>query len=316
MSARLTTPNDDLSIQHVLNPDVAEATLEGLWSKAASCLIQLSRLTFPRIGALVEVEVEGEGAAMGDGESNGERESKANGEPNDATRLPGSRYAIAGRPLTHNMTDMLRLAHIPRSVLPPEETTYPTADAWYAALADMHLAQLVFQHNDAASSPDDCRNKYVARQLFRRLARQGRLSTFGFAEDSWSAQARSSRFPNLAPAPAGDGAFRLWGDDLRAGNMLLSETDELVGVIDWEFAYAAPTQFALDPPWWLLLNLAETWEDGVEEWVRVYEGRLGVWMAAVERAEESDSEGGGGEGVAGAVVEVYARELGHGAVLG
>ncbi|KAF4975973.1 hypothetical protein FZEAL_7300 [Fusarium zealandicum] len=51
----------------------------------------------------------------------------------------------------------------------------------------MHLAQLLFQHNDLVSSEDDCRNKYVARQLFRRLAKQGRLSTLGFAQDNWSA---------------------------------------------------------------------------------------------------------------------------------
>jgi hypothetical protein len=38
----------------------------------------------------------------------------------------------------------------------------------------------------------------------------------------------------------------------------LNEADSLVAVVDWEFAYVAPTQFVLDPPWWLLLDLAET----------------------------------------------------------
>ncbi|KAH6628112.1 hypothetical protein F5144DRAFT_654088 [Chaetomium tenue] len=257
MSARLTTPNDDPSVGHVLNPEIDETTLEHLWSKAAECLLQLSRLTFPRIGGLVEFEDE-----SGD-----------------------TSYRIIGRPLTHNMTDMIRLANIPHAALPLPDTTYPTADAWYTALAEMHLAQLVFQQNDAITSADDCRNKLVARLLFRRLARQGRLSCFGFAEDDWSAQALriaadgGSGREKLAPAPAGDGAFRI-------------EADELVAVIDWEFAYAAPTQFALDPPWWLLLELAETWSGGVDDWVRVYEGRLGTWFAAMERAEERVPGGG------------------------
>ncbi|KAK4145848.1 uncharacterized protein C8A04DRAFT_35416 [Dichotomopilus funicola] len=202
MSARLTTPNDDPSVTHVLNPDIDEATLEGLWGKAAACLIQLSRLTFPRIGALVEVEGEG--------------------------NVAGS-YSIAGRPITHKLTDMVRLANIPRAVLPPEGKTYSTADEWYVALAEMHLAQLVFQHNDAVESANDCRNKFVARQIFRRLAKQGRLSSFGFAADNWSAQ--SSKI----------------------------DADELVAVIDWEFAYADPTQFM----------------------------RLKTWLAAMKRAEES-----------------------------
>jgi hypothetical protein len=136
MSARLTTPNDDPSVTHVLNPDVAEGTLLDLWGKATDCLVQLSRLTFPRIGALVEVH--GEGGSAGS-------------------------YAVAGRPITHNMTDMVRLANVPRAVLPPKGTTYGTADQWYVALAEMHLAQLVFQHNDVVESADDCRNKFVAR---------------------------------------------------------------------------------------------------------------------------------------------------------
>ncbi|PVH76961.1 hypothetical protein DL98DRAFT_550882 [Cadophora sp. DSE1049] len=83
------------------------------------------------------------------------------------------------------------LANIPRAVLQPENKTYDTTDEWYVALAEMHIAQLIFQHNDLVTTEDDCRNKYVARQLFRRLAKDHRLSTFGFADDSWSAQSKS-----------------------------------------------------------------------------------------------------------------------------
>ena len=284
MSARLTTPNDDPSVVHHLNPDVDEAALQNLWGKAASCLLQLSHLTFPRIGSLVEVEGEG--------------------------NVKGS-YSIAGRPITHNMTDMIRLANIPRCVLPLEGTTYGTADEWYVAFAEMHLAQLVFQHNDAVESADDCRNKFVARQIFRRLAKQGGLSSFGFSEDDWSAQASKGRSGSarLSPAPDGSSAFRLWGDDLRAGNMLLSEADDLVAVIDWEFAYAAPTQFALDPPWWLLLDLAETWPSGIDDWTRIYEARVKTWLAAMEQAEGSLPENGAGHRDAlPAPLSTYMRE--------
>jgi hypothetical protein len=70
---------------------------------------------------------------------------------------------------------MLQLANIPASVLPPEDNTYGAADEWYLALAEVCKAQLVFQHNDLVSMKDDCRNKYVAHQLFRKLAKQGRL---------------------------------------------------------------------------------------------------------------------------------------------
>jgi hypothetical protein len=286
MSARLTTPNEDLSVQHVLNPVVDETLLKDVWAKAARCLVQLSRLTFPRIGALVEVKADSDG--------------------------PKS-YTIAGRPITHNMTDMVRLANIPRSVLPPEGKTYATADEWYAALAEMHLAQLVFQHNDAVQSADDCRNKYVARQVFRRLAKEGKLSSFGFAEDDWSAQSRAIKTVDspatLCPAPEGTCNFRLWSDDFRAGNMLLNKADDLVAAIDWEFTYAAPAQFILDAPWWLLLDTAETWEEGIDDWVRTYETRLETWIAAVKRAEDSLSGAAAGqEGALPAPLSTYMRE--------
>ncbi|KAL2020614.1 hypothetical protein VTK56DRAFT_8104 [Thermocarpiscus australiensis] len=260
MSARLTRPNDDPNAQHVLDPNVPEDALEDLWSKVARCLLQLARLSFPRIGGLVEVSE--------------------------------NSYDVAGRPITHNMTDMVRLANIPRAVLPPEGETYDSADEWYVALAEMHLAQLVFQHNDLVKSEDDCRNKYVARQIFRRLAKQGRLSTFGFAEDTWSAHSSITAPSTLSPAPDGAGPFRLWGDDFRAGNILLNQSDDIVAVIDWEYSYAAPAQFILDPPWWLLLDTAETWKPGIDDWIKTYEVRLKTWLSAMKRAEQSMGESG------------------------
>ena len=45
----------------------------------------------------------------------------------------------------------------------------------------------------------------------------------------------------------------------------VDEDDTILGVIDWEFAYAAPAQFALDPPWWLVVRAPENWEEGIDE---------------------------------------------------
>ncbi|KAK7426740.1 hypothetical protein QQZ08_006776 [Neonectria magnoliae] len=258
VSARLTRPSEDSSTPHVLDPNVSQSTLEAIWGKVAHCLLQLSKLTFPRIGSLVEVN---EGV-----------------------------HEVAGRPITHTMTDMIRLANIPREVLPPKGKTYETADEWYTALAEMNIAQLIFQHNDLVVSEDDCRNKYVARQIFRRLAKQGRLSAFGFAEDNWSAQSSKIPASTLSPAPTGSHSFRLWGDDFRAGNILLTDEDEIAALIDWEYTYAGPTQFALDPPWWLLLETAEMWSSGMDEWRETYDMRLKTWLFAVEKAEADMEE--------------------------
>ncbi|TVY85776.1 hypothetical protein LAWI1_G008851 [Lachnellula willkommii] len=185
---------------------------------------------------------------------------------------------------------MLQLANIPSAILSPEYRTFQSSDEYYVNLARGHLVQLVFQQNDLVKSADDCRNKYVARQLFRQLAEQGRLSIFGFAEDNWSAQARTKTSKRL-PAPSN--SFRLYGDDFRPGNILINDANEVVSVIDWEFTYTAPTQFSLDPPWWLLLDTPEMWDAGIDDWVKNYELRLETWLSAIKEAEAKESTGSG-----------------------
>ncbi|CAG2007555.1 unnamed protein product [Fusarium graminearum] len=143
---------------------------------------------------------------------------------------PGS-YSISGRPMTLNMNNMVQLQTFRNRYFRSKERP----------------------HNDMVSSEDDCRNKYVARQLFRRLAKQGRLSSFGFAEDS------------------------------------CHQTAQALFASDWEFVYAAPTQFILDPPWWLLLDVPEMWGAGIEDWRKTYETRLDPWISAMQEAEQEVS---------------------------
>ncbi|KAK3381385.1 hypothetical protein B0H63DRAFT_475545 [Podospora didyma] len=224
----------------------------------ARCMLQLAQPTFPRIGPLVETN-------------------------------PGS-YDVLGRPITLNMNNMVQLSNIPQSIFPPQRSTYKTADKWYVVFADMQMTTLLLQHNDMVSSEDDCRTKYVARQLFRRLAKQDRLSKFGFAEDDWSACSKKRDCATLS-SPDGSGSFRLWSDDFRPVNVLIDDSDEVLGVIGWEFAYVGPTQFVLDSPWWFLLDVPEMWDDGIEDWASVYDSRLRTWLSSMEEAEKDVSPG-------------------------
>ncbi|TVY23230.1 hypothetical protein LHYA1_G008128 [Lachnellula hyalina] len=253
MVNRIKMPNPDPDVTSVLDPNISETVLSNFYGKAARCLLQISRLSFDRIGSLSE---------------------------ND-----DNTFSITGRPLSKNMNDMLQLANIPRAVLPPENKTYSTTDEWYVALAEMHMAQLIFQHNDLVTTEDDCRNKYVARQLFRRLAKDHRLSSFGFANDGWSAQSKSWS-SQLSRAPSNLRSFRLWADDFRPGNILIDDSDDIVAVIDWELTYAGPTQFMLDCPWWLLLEVPESWKPDIDDWTKVYDIRLQTWLSAMEKVEK------------------------------
>ncbi|KAH7397988.1 phosphotransferase [Cadophora sp. MPI-SDFR-AT-0126] len=256
MGQPLETPRADLNDTPVLNPDLPDITIQNLYTKMARCVLQLAQPTFPRIGALVKTS-------------------------------PAS-YDVTGRPITINMSNMAQLGNIPTSIFPPEGTTYQTADQCYTALAEMQISTLVFQHNDIVSLEDDCRNKYVARQLFRRLAKQGRLSTFGFVEDSWSDQSKAHTVSTILKAPDGSNSFLLWSDDFRPSNVIVDESDEILGAIYLDFAYVGPTQFVLDPPWWLLLDVPEMWENGIEDWTCQYERRLETWLLAMEEAEQDE----------------------------
>ncbi|PVH76479.1 phosphotransferase [Cadophora sp. DSE1049] len=257
MGDALEAPREDPDETPILHPNISESKLKNLFIQMGQCLLQLAQPTFPRIGALAEIN-------------------------------PGS-YCVLGRPVTLNMINMVQLSNIPKWIFPSEGTTYQTADDWYVELAEMQMATPIFQHNDMVSSEDDCKTKYIARQLFRRLAKLGRLSKFGFSDDKWSASSKHAHA--RLPAPDGVDSFRLWSDDFRPSNVLVNDEDQILGAIDWEFAYAGPTQFTLDPPWWLLLDVPEMWEGGIEDWASVYERRLKTWLLAVEEAEQDMSPG-------------------------
>ncbi|XXH01670.1 hypothetical protein Hte_008030 [Hypoxylon texense] len=149
------------------------------------------------------------------------------------------------------MNDIIVHTNAPASILPSQ--TYESAEDWYKALADMHMAQLAFQQNDAVEDEDDVRDKHTARHLFRNLAAENRL------------------MPDLSTSNEG---FRLFSEDFRPANVLLDKDLRVVGVIDWEFAYAAPVQFSFDPPWWLLLEDPDLWPGGYRNWMEAYEPRL------------------------------------------
>ncbi|ORY58472.1 uncharacterized protein BCR38DRAFT_460817 [Pseudomassariella vexata] len=180
--------------------------------KMARCVLQLPQLSFPRIGALI-------GTGTGS-------------------------YGVVGRPITLNMSNMVQLSNILKSIFPPEDITYETADERYVVLAEMQIGTLLFQHNDIVSSEDDCRTN----------SRSPTVSQIGYTRPTvklWYG-------PHATlPAPDGSASFRLWSDNFRPVGVVLDENNnEVLGAIDWEFAYVCPTQFVLDCPWWLLLDVS------------------------------------------------------------
>ncbi|KND88441.1 hypothetical protein TOPH_07035 [Tolypocladium ophioglossoides CBS 100239] len=235
MSDALNDPLIEPGEPHVLDTNISEQKLAFLYRQMANIVLQLSTLTFPQIGSLVQ-------GKCGD-------------------------FSVSGRPLIQNMNSLVEFAGVSPMLLPSQQ--YSTSTKWYSAMADMHLAQVTFQHNDAVLDEEDTRDKYVARQLFRRLASTGRLA-IGFDADEYSCESM----------------FRLYSEDLRPSNVLIDKDLCVVGVIDWEFAYVAPAQFSFDPPWWLLLKSPEYWPGGYTTWMEAYEPRLDTFLTVLEEEEE------------------------------
>ncbi|KAJ5239574.1 hypothetical protein N7468_004193 [Penicillium chermesinum] len=216
----------------ILDPNIEEDQLELLYTQLAKILLQLAQPEFPKIGSLGQID--------------------------------DFSWEVTRRPLSMNMNELVRLGTLPRSKLPPLDATFKTASSYIEALAQLNIQHLLHQRNDAVQSADDCRRKFVARQLFYTLARDKKLFLPSFE----------------------NGPFKLWCDDFRPANVLLNEDMHIAGVVDWEFTYAAPVEFSYAPPWWLLIEKPEYWSEGIEDWARVFDRRLKTFLTAMRHCED------------------------------
>ncbi|OAX81669.1 hypothetical protein ACJ72_03992 [Emergomyces africanus] len=131
---------------------------------------------------------------------------------------------------------------------------------YFEELATQQLLHLQYQHNDVVKDEDDARKKYIARCLFRKIARDMQME----------------------PGP-----FHLWCDDFCPSNVLVSESDLTIsGVIDWKFTYAAPIEFTCTTSWWLLLERPEAWESDLNDFLIRYTPRLQIFLKIIRDCED------------------------------
>jgi hypothetical protein len=232
MTAALNKPGLTPEDRPILNPDIGEKQLEMLYRQVANILLQLSKLEFPLIGALEEID---------------EWSSQ-----------------VTRRPLSMPMNELVRTGTLPRAKLPTG--TFSTTSDYLENLAKLHVEHLTHQRNDAIESKTHCQRKYVARHLFHSLASQRKLLPNNYGKYN-------------------KGPFKFWCDDLRPSNILLDKDLQIVSVIDWEFFYAAPAEDTFAPPWWLLIEQPEYWDDGLDDWVEKYEQCLAIFLKSMTECE-------------------------------
>ncbi|KAJ5697996.1 hypothetical protein N7462_000001 [Penicillium macrosclerotiorum] len=220
-----------------LNPDMSIPRLKALYRELANVVFSLSTLSLNRIGSLKQTS---------------------------SSTSSSSTWEVIYPPLSLSMNELVGIGTLPQSKIP--STTYNSASSYFEALAELHIQHLKHQRNDAITSADDCRRKFVARFLFRKLIWYQEL------KEQWINHE--------------DGPFPVWCDDLRPESFLVDEAEKTTGVVDWEFAYTAPVEFSNAPPWWLILRSPDRWLKGLDDWCIEYEKRLPIFLQAMRECEE------------------------------
>jgi hypothetical protein len=141
ISDALNTPRRPFEERPILNPFIDEGKLQKLYEQIADVLLQLSALSFSKIGCLTQVDE--------------------------------NTWSETGRALSSKMNEVVQLGTLPRAKLPVEDATFETFSSYLTTLANLHLCHLTHQRNDAIDSASDCRQKYITRYLFRKLALKG-----------------------------------------------------------------------------------------------------------------------------------------------
>ncbi|PKX97258.1 phosphotransferase family protein [Aspergillus novofumigatus IBT 16806] len=203
LSEYLRDPSQGIA---TLSPSISLSVLKRAYFGMAETLLELSKPEFPFIGAI-------------------RREELGN-------------WVVQKRPLTFNMNRLAQFSNIPFHVF--ERRRFNNAADYFEELACQHLHHFEFQRNDAATDEADCRKKYIARCLFRKLSRE-------ISQEHCK------------------GPFRLYCDDLCPDNVLIGPNLVVAGVVDWEFTYAALVEFTYAAAWWLLLERPEDWEPDLDQ---------------------------------------------------
>lgn len=212
-----------------LKLDIDDGLLRRAYHAMAKVLLERSRCRFAKVGALVQEGCSGP-------------------------------WEIRKHAITFNMNELVGLANFPQRML-SAQGTYETANEYFLSLAEDYLCNLKMQQYNAVIDENDCRKKYIARCLFRKIA--GQFST-----------------------TYNRGPFILFCEDLRPSNLFIDSDFNTLGVVDWEFCYAVPVEFALFSPWWLLLARPETWEAGFDDFLHHYIPRQTLFLGILRDCEE------------------------------
>ncbi|KFY95513.1 hypothetical protein V500_02740 [Pseudogymnoascus sp. VKM F-4518 (FW-2643)] len=165
-------------------------------------------------------------------------------------------WSIGSGPLTLNSNELARCGDVH-----VESRVYSSAADYLLDIAEQNIIHLEKQRNSIDSAAD-ARRKYTARHLFR------------------------AAVPSFVSRRYNQGPFKLFCDDFRPGNILVDDSFKITGIIDWEWCYAAPFQFAYSPPRWLLLKEPAYWNyNSDNDLLGTYLSKFDIFLRTLEEQE-------------------------------
>ncbi|KAH0163644.1 hypothetical protein KCU67_g5472, partial [Aureobasidium melanogenum] len=170
-------------------------------------------------------------------------------------------WPICTRPLTRKMNEIQRGGYVvvDDCTAPPFENVVD----YMKHLLQQNMTHLYKQSN-SVDNEKDARCKFILR---RRL------------------QALVPHFTSRSES----GPFTLFCDDMHPRNILVDEdTYQITAIVDWEWTYAAPRDFLITPPSWLVLEAPTSWIESSEI---KFKKQFMLFLRALEDAESKRKHG-------------------------
>ncbi|KAK2030657.1 hypothetical protein LX32DRAFT_716649 [Colletotrichum zoysiae] len=137
LSDLLQQPNENKEDPIALDPDIDNAKLDFVYEQIAGFMLELSRLSFSRIGAISQNAMSGQ-------------------------------WEVTRRPLTYDMNEVVTLGGYPTDRLNPA-APFDCASQFFAARGKAFQVHLEAQRNIAADDEDLAWNEFVARRCFAHM---------------------------------------------------------------------------------------------------------------------------------------------------
>lgn len=179
------------------------------------------------------------------------------------------KIAVDRRPFARAVNEVMRVCELGDH--PSLSRTYNSASDYILMLLELQYKHLR-RHHGAMGETASYQEQYAARHLMKAIA------------------------PNFLSLGENYGPFKLFAEGFSPDHILVDENLQVTGVVNWEFCYSAPVQFASTIPCWLLPQTPDRMieSQGHASFIEAYLPKADLFLRVLERQENrrgQDSDG-------------------------